>query len=183
MTEEWKSIAEYNGLYEVSNIGNVRRIYYPTKKHKEKRYKIVTPYKTKEGYYRLSLSKNGIVTKHFVHRLVAIAFIENANNVPVVNHIDGNKTNNSVENLEWCTQAENNRHAYNTGLNKYHPEHLPHKSGENSPSHILTQKDVIEIRSLLKEGKLNQHEIGRMYGVSNFTICDIKRGRSWKEVV
>ena len=183
MTEEWRSVKDYEDLYEVSNTGMIRRVHYPTYRHKEKWYKTISPTKNKEGYCRVTLSKNGIRINYSVHRLVAIAFIENIENKPCVNHIDGNKTNNSVENLEWCTTTENIRHAYNHGLNKYHPEYLPHLCGEENPKHILTENDVIEIRALLKSGKYNQHEIGKMYGVSNYAICDIKRGRSWKEVV
>lgn len=181
--EIWKDISEYEGLYEVSNKGRIRRIHSPCNKHKEKLYVILKPIISKEGYYRISLSRNNTRKNYSVHRLVAMAFIENPGDKPFINHIDGVKTNNSIENLEWCTPAENNRHAYTNGLNKYHPEHLPLMCGEDNPKHILTKKDVVEIRALLKSGKYTQHEIGQMYGVSNYAICDIKRGKSWKEVV
>lgn len=68
------------------------------------------------GYYRVIFSKNGIITKHIVHRLVATAFMPNLENKPQVNHIDGNKLNNHILNLEWATSSENVRHAIATGL-------------------------------------------------------------------
>lgn len=182
MVEIWKDIENYEGKYQVSNLGHVRRVYSPCTKHKDTRYRVLKPVPTC-GYYRVSLHKNKVGKLFFVHRLVAKAFIPNPQNKPQVNHMNGNKADNSVENLEWATSLENNRHAFETGLNRYHPEYLPLLRGEDNPKHILTENDVREIRQLLKEGNMTQVEIGAKYGVSNFAICDIKRGRSWKEVV
>ena len=106
MTEVWKDVKNYEGLYQISNLGNVKRI------SSGKRLK---PYNRK-GYIRVALSKDD-TTKHIdIHRLVAQAFIPNPENKPEVNHIDGDKSNNEVSNLEWCTRKENMNHAKNTGL-------------------------------------------------------------------
>lgn len=92
MIEEWRDVPGYEGLYEVSNLGRVRR-----------NGRILRPYKDTWGYLSVSLSKNGIRRIVSVHRLVAQSFIPNPNNYPQINHRDENKTNNAISNLEWCT--------------------------------------------------------------------------------
>ena len=98
MMEEWKAIPGYEGLYEVSNMGNVRNV---------RRNTLLRLSKTNNRYVRVSLCKNGIKTGLTVHRLVAEAFIPNPDNLPEVNHKDEDKTNNNVENLEWCDHKYN----------------------------------------------------------------------------
>ncbi len=109
-SEGWLPVLNYEGLYEVSNLGRVR----PAKP----RYKDVPILKTRicRGYERVTIYKNGKRKDFQVHRLVADAFIPNPDNKPQVNHIDGNKLNNVVENLEWVTRSENQLHAKRTGL-------------------------------------------------------------------
>ena len=103
--EEWKSI--YNGKYYVSNYG---RVYSSYSKN------ILSQFKTKKGYLRVTLWKNGNKKGYLTHRLVAENFIENTNKYPQINHIDGNKQNNCADNLEWCTGSMNIKHAVKTGL-------------------------------------------------------------------
>ena len=98
MMEEWKEIPGYEGLYEVSNMGNVRNV---------RRNKLLRLSKTNNRYIRVSLCKNGIKTGLTVHRLVTEAFLPNPDNLPEVNHKDEDKTNNRVENLEWCDHKYN----------------------------------------------------------------------------
>lgn len=102
MEEIWRDIKGYEGLYQVSNLGNVKSLCY----NKTKISKLLRIYKNSNndsGYYRTSLNKNGIRKHFYVHRLVGEAFIPNPNNLPCVNHIDEDKSNNCVENLEWCS--------------------------------------------------------------------------------
>lgn len=119
MKEIWKDIEGYEGLYQVSNFGEVKSLERTKTNGKgivKIEEKILTQNITNWGYYRVALYKNGTRKYHRVHRLVAKAFIDNPNNKEQVNHIDGNKLNNHVSNLEWCTRLENMYHARITGL-------------------------------------------------------------------
>lgn len=121
--EIWKDIEDYEGLYQVSNLGRIKaleKIRFFGKYSKNKRVypeKIlkVTYNKKKDGYYIVTLSKNGIPKSYTVHRLVLKAFSENIDNLPYINHIDGNKRNNNLCNLEWCTASYNSKHAFILG--------------------------------------------------------------------
>ena len=125
MEEIWKDIEGYEGLYQVSNLGNVKSLRKRIDKGKCHRYfdeKILKPIETNRGYLRVKLCKNRKIKKTRVHRLVAEAFIKRPE--LEVNHIDGNKKNNKAENLEWVTQKENKQHAWITGL--YHKKGEKH---------------------------------------------------------
>jgi hypothetical protein len=118
MNELWKDIPEYEGYYRVSNFGNVKSL--DRMSHDGKRLKgiILSFGKTKAGYRQICLCKNGKTKWMMIHRIVAAVFIPNTNNYPEVNHIDENKGNNHVSNLEWCTRDYNNRYSnvYKKGL-------------------------------------------------------------------
>jgi len=108
MIEEWKDIPGYEGLYEVSNLGRVRR-----------NGKILKPSKNRYGYFQLVLSKDGTKRTFTIHRLVAYAFINNPDNLPCINHKDEDKTNNAVNNLEWCDSRYNNSSPFNELIEQY----------------------------------------------------------------
>lgn len=125
--EIWKDVVGYEGYYQVSNFGNIRsvdRVIYSDKLHigtkRELKSKMLKPYVNSHGYLALTLTKNSNEKSVRVHRLVAEAFIKNPNNYDQINHIDGNKTNNKVENLEWCNNQHNVNHAYKNGLTKHY---------------------------------------------------------------
>lgn len=107
--EIWKPIAECNGIYHISNHGRV-------KSYKCGKERIMKPYTTAMGYLRIGILVNDKQKMHKIHRLVASAFIENIDNKPEVNHKDGNKTNNHIDNLEWVTRKENIQHGWDNGL-------------------------------------------------------------------
>ena len=114
--EQWKPIQEFNGEYEVSNLGRVRSM---------KRYygvvgRIMPQTIQRKGYYAVTFWMNNKAYCRKVHRLVIEAFTPNPDNLPCINHIDGNKLNNHVSNLEWCTYQENMQHAVRTGLTHPH---------------------------------------------------------------
>lgn len=117
--ELWKPIKGYEGLYQVSSKGRIRSLK-RTKKNKwggiiQVKERVLANGISGQGYINVLLYNNGNRRTYKAHRLVAEAFISNPDNKPHVNHIDGNKENNSIENLEWCTIKENNIHAYSSG--------------------------------------------------------------------
>ncbi len=103
MVEKWKNIDGYENEYQISNFGRIRSF----KKHNGTNQRIMKSIKMKNGYYNITLCKNGNKKREYIHRLVAKAFIPNPNNYPFVNHKDENPSNNYVNNLEWCTQKYN----------------------------------------------------------------------------
>jgi len=120
MTEVWKPVVGYEGLYEVSNLGRVKSctktVYRDRRGPITFQEKIMKPTVTYKGYLTIDLRNHGRRKGGFVHRLVAKAFIENPENKEQVNHINGNKKDNRVENLEWATNQENMVHAYKLNL-------------------------------------------------------------------
>ena len=152
----WKDVEGFEGLYKVSNEGVV--ISTPRNGAKGK---VMKQYDMKHGYREYQLRKNGKRYHTYVHRLIAQHFTPNPENKPFVNHIDGNKLNNSIENLEWVTNKENIQHAAKMGLMR---------SGENHPYAKLTDQEVREIRDLYKHKIYIQRELSEIYGVNRSTM-------------
>jgi hypothetical protein len=107
MEEQFKPIKDFEGLYEISNLGKVKNL---------KTNRILKTQILKIGYKSINLCKNSKLTTKYIHRLIATAFIPNLENKPEVNHINGIKTDNQILNLEWTTHKENINHAYRIGL-------------------------------------------------------------------
>lgn len=158
--EEFKPITGYEA-YEVSTLGVIK-----------KGNKIMNPPTYSTGYKVQKLSRNGKSKRVMVHRLVAETFIPKQEGKDVVNHKDGNKQNNAVTNLEWCTLQENCNHATKYGLKS---------KGSTHPTSKLKEEDIPSIRLLL-EAKVPQRKIAEQYGVCQATIRDIKNNLTWKHV-
>ena len=161
--KKWKN---YNSFIEISDQGDVCS-----------HGKLLTGETTKNGYVRVHPVIDGKQKHLLVHRIVAEVFIPNPNNLPIVNHIDGNKQNNAVTNLEWCTYSQNIDHAYKHNLRK-----LP--TGEHNSQHKLSESDVAEIRRSYVKGKhceFNSSGLAKKYGVDPSTILSVLKGKTWKK--
>lgn len=125
-TEIWRDVSNFEGMYQVSNTGRLRSLdrIAGSKRPRLIKGKIIHKNKSKSGYIYLSLSKNNLYYGTNLHRLVAIAFIPNPGNKPQVNHINGIRDDNKVDNLEWVTLSENHLHAYKN-LNRTNPTAIP----------------------------------------------------------
>lgn len=115
MKEVYKDIPGYEGLYQVSNLGNVKSLNYRRKGQEE----LLSPGITQWGYLIVSLSKNGEIKQFSIHRLVAKTFLPNPLNLPEVNHKDHNEQNNCVDNLEWCTSRYNQEYSHAKQVEQY----------------------------------------------------------------
>lgn len=155
--EIWKAIINYEGIYEVSNYGRVRRISYENTQYRRKKeipYYIKSK-NDKDGYVRFSLCTNNKIKQVFAHREVAKAFIPNPNNYPVINHKDCDKENNYVDNLEWCTIAYNNRYIKKMGRTNYcygkkHPNSKAVLQYDKQGNFIRSYESTGEVERLLK---------------------------------
>lgn len=147
--EIWKAVVGYEGLYEVSNIGRVQSLNRTEIFSSSKGLAVTRPrigkiiiQKDNKGYKRAYLSKGGKVKAFITHRLVAIAFISNPNNYPEINHINGIRDDNRVENLEWCTTSQNMRHAYDVLKRQISPNVINVFGGDHPASTPILQYDL-----------------------------------------
>jgi len=169
MEEIWKplkGIVENGDNYEVSNLGQVRRA---------DSHKIMALTTVANGYKRIGLSLKGVKITHSVHRMVALAFIPNPDNKPMVNHKDGVKTNNKLSNLEWATQSENISHAYRNRL-------VRKQNGELGSAAKLNETKVRELRRLYELDGYSCAKLAEMYGVSSSAVQNVVTYRTWKNV-
>jgi hypothetical protein len=176
MNEVWKNIANYEGLYQVSNLGKIKSLSrsvngtlggtYLTKE------RFLNPRPYTRGYRVVKLYTNGKAKRVSIHVLVATAFIPNPHKKPVVNHKDGNKENNHSANLEWVTDQENHTHAALAGLKA---------KGETHGFSKLNNEAVRKIKTLLKSG-VSQRKIAAQFSVCQASIKDINKGTTWKHI-
>ena len=157
MVEIWKDVKNYEGVYQISNLGRAKRFY------KNKPEKILKPVKGHLGYMSYSFCINSKTKIYRIHRLVAIHYIDNPNNYPEVNHIDGNKENYSIENLEWCTRSQNMKHGHSLGLIFIEKA--------NSATRIITNEKLIIIKKMRELG-FTLKEISCVTDVKISTICN-----------
>lgn len=187
--EVWKDIKDFEGYYQVSNMGRVKRLAISVfRKGIEFKYKerVFIVHNDSRGYPQVVLNFNKKRTAR-VHRLVAEAFLEHPSDeliaecreagldyVPV-NHLDENPCNASVTNLEWCSLGRNSTYGFSFIKRKL-------SKGSSSYAAVLNEADVLEIVCLLKDGDLSQEKIADRYGVKQITISNIWTGRSWSHL-
>lgn len=177
--EIFKDIEGYKGVYQVSNLGNVKSLSRMCTKTQPVNEKILKGGVTARGYKYVNLTKNLKYKSKTVHRLVGIAFILNPENKPCINHKDFNKLNNHIDNLEWCTYKENTRHMIENG--RMDCSNAP--KGERHGMSKLTEVEVREIRYYRKNKLKKTSELSKIYNVSCTTIRDINRGVIWKSIL
>jgi len=174
--EEWRDIIGYEGLYQISNKGRVkskaRTIPYKDGRNRPVKTKYLK-ISLRDLYYCVDLSNANVRAQIKLHRLLGKAFIPNPLNKPEINHKDGNKLNNDLSNLEWCTHAENMAHAINNGLCK---------SGEDCTYSKLTKNQVIEIRKKYVPYKYPCSKLASEYGVNEGTIYYVVKFLNWKNI-
>ena len=163
MDEKFYPVKGYEGLYEVNKLGIIRGVLRFVK-HKNNK-KLVRPiiirqWQNPKGYWRVGLSKNGTRKKHAVHRILCEAFIKNPHGKQYVNHIDGNKQNNDLLNLEWVTPVENSKHAMDMGFIKKKK----------------TEREIADIKQQYGTGAFSLRELSEIHGVHASTILEYVAG-------
>lgn len=176
MTEKWVAVKGYEGLYEVSNFGKVKSLRKISGTCFRKERELSLNRLSKDGYVRIALTKNYKVCETKMHRIVAEHFIPNPLGKETVNHIDGNKLNNRVDNLEWADRHEQLVHAYNHKLKN------PVRGCLNV-SAKLTQQDVEYIRKNYKRQSTESGTVAlaKKFGVTNVVIGNVLRGKTYKD--
>lgn len=161
--ESWKTVEGFDEAYQVSNLGRIRD-FDGTMRH-------IGQFVS--GYARVCLKENGKFKNIRFHRLVAILFVENPDELPEVNHDDGNKMNNRADNLSWTTNQGNMDHAKATGLVWKH---------EAINTAKLTKDLVLQIRLEYSTGKIGQRPLAAKYGVTKTAIAEIVNNKTWKGI-
>jgi len=174
--EIWKD--KYRGLYEISNLGRIKSLFYQG----HYREKILKSWAIdKYGHQQIELRKNGKRKYFLVHRLVLEAFVGPCPKGMEGCHNDGNPRNNKLENLRWDTPKNNIKDSILSGTHWF-SNNKGHNRGSKHGMSKLNELQVRIIKYLLKTKILTQKEIGKIFNVSNITICDIKTGKLWKHI-
>jgi hypothetical protein len=168
--EIWRPVKGYEGLYVVSDRGRVKSLPRTDKRGHKRNERILKQNISAWGYKFVVFGDN---KSRVVHRLVATAFIQNNENKPEVNHINGVKTDNRLENLEWVTHSENMKHACETGL-KFIPR------GEKVYNARLTYKDAAKIRNMYKTGEWTYQRLSSLFNVSLSVIQNVINNKTYR---
>ena len=162
-----------------SNMGNIKRlvreVVYPKGGVRVFPEVILDNKPLPTGYIQVCISIDKIRKHHMVHRLVVETFLENVDDKPCVNHKNSIRHDNRLSNLEWCTSAENNQHAFDFGFGNA-------KSGEDNHLSKITENQVKKIYTLSKKGDILQKDISLMFGISRQNVSSIKLKKAWKKV-
>jgi predicted XRE-type DNA-binding protein len=173
MNEIWKDVKGYEGLYQVSSIGNIKRISYIHRLVANKKPKMLKQ-SSKGNYALITLCKDGQSKTYNVHKLVADAFLSGNSYCPLcknsfdINHKDENSRNNFYKNLEYIT----------------HKENIEKSTSKKQKSSVkkLNDKKVIQINKLIKKNNFSYSQIGQKFNISRGLVCKIAKGRMWKHI-
>ena len=163
--ERWLPVVGYEGWYDVSDYGRVQRVKAGAGTWLGR---MINGSLDSHGYLHLTLYNDGVKHQHRIHRIVTEAFLGECPDGKEVNHLDGDKTNNRIDNLEYVTRLENVHHAHMIGIGP---------RGERHGSSKLTEDDVREIRRLI--GQRSHRSIAKLFNVSNSQISNIRTGKTW----
>ncbi len=176
--EIWKDVKDYKGYYQISSWGRVKSLarynrYFSggIEISKFRQGMIMNLSLDKYGYHKLILCKNSVKRMFLVSRLVGIHFLDNSLNLPEINHLYGDKTNNYYKDLEWSSQIDNKHHAIKTGLFNI--------NGDSNPNAKLSSHDIPIIFEMRKNGAKIQ-DIAKIYKINRHHIGNILKNRSWK---
>lgn len=172
MENESIEIPEYEGLYTITRRGVITALPKPKHNNAISLLRVLKHQKDNNGYPTVRLYKNSVGKTYRLHSLLASLFIPNPDKLPCVNHIDGDKGNFSLGNLEWISFADNAKHAYQTGLKT--------NRGENQSRSKLTDAQVKEIRGLYPA--IQQKDIAKMFNMSTSAIGAIIRKENWSHI-
>lgn len=175
--EIWEDLKGYEGIYLISNLGKIKKEAHQRWSVRNNCYSqypsVILKQPLRRGYPSLELTKNGKGVTYSVHRLLANQFIPNPENKKEVNHINGIRTDNRIENLEWVTRTENALHSVNV---------LRKNVGESHSNRKITFHNSLGIRKLYQkrhELKITVAKIGEMYGISGANVCSIGKNKTW----
>lgn len=163
-TEIWKDIPGYEGYYQASNLGRIKSFY--------KNGKILNPSINMHGYKQIVLINHNGRKTWTIHRIIAKTFIPNIYNKPFINHINGIKTDNNINNIEWCTASENIIHGFKIGL-------IKRNKNEKSKSSKLSWDIVSQIRLIKNRDKISNRKLAKQYGVCHTLINKIINNTKW----
>lgn len=172
--EIWKDIPLFNGRYQVSNTGLIRSATWVDAAGHIRRGKILKQNMDSSGYVQITLVYENKTKLFLLHRLIAKTFLPLIQGKDFVNHINGIKHDNRVDNLEWCTKRENSVHSFAIGLQC--------NKGDNHPANKLTTKDVIKIREIRSLTNIPYKKLGLLFGISKTQTRDICILKSWRHI-
>lgn len=174
--EVWKEIKGYEDSHLISNLGKIKSLqrYVKAKGGSKRQVKgrIIKQCIDSVGYFAAKINNKTIR----IHRILGETFLENPTNLPCINHINGIKTDNSLQNLEWCSYSENNKHAYDIKLKHANPT-----LGEKNHLSKLSELDVISIKNRLRQ-KEKQVDIAKIYNITQAAVSLIKINKNWKHL-
>jgi hypothetical protein len=179
--EQWKDIPGYEGYYQASTYGNIRSVERKIKRKdgtSQTKKSITKSKRIRKDYHATTLHKESERITYGVHRLIAMTFLPNPFNLPQVNHQDGNKLNNHLDNLEWSTGSDNIKHAIETGLR---PNNL--YQGEKNGMSVLTEEIVRKIIMMLPDRSMRVSDIASKFGVRHTAVSRINTGKRWSHVM